>query len=121
MNVDETICCGCCKWGDDVHGKRTSPILAGEFDPGNGTKHELLPFLDPILLLLRFQVKGKSPAGQQCHIRKRYSLEGRLVLGISHQEGFANFRIPQHRGVDVGRNFLEKDNVRRFLEDTIEE
>ena len=45
------------------------------------------------------------------------------VLGIRHQEGFVNFRIAQDKIVDVGRDFLEKDNARRFgfLEDTIEE
>jgi len=124
LNVDETICCGCCcKWGDNVHGKRTSPVLAGEFDAGNGTKHEFVPSLDLILLLLRLQVKGKALARQQQHVRKGYSLERRSVLGIRHQEGFANFRIARDRSVDDGGNFLKKDNVRSsgFLEDTIEE
>jgi hypothetical protein len=49
--------------GDNVHGKRTPPILAGEFDSGNGTKHELIPSLDPILLL-QFKVEGKALARQ---------------------------------------------------------
>ena len=123
MNVDETTGCGWGGWGDNVHGKCTPPILAGEFDAGNGTKHELLPSLDPILLLLQLQVEGKALARQQRHIRKGYSLERRLILGVRHQEGFANFRIAQDRGADVGRDFLEKDNVRTFgfLEDTTEE
>jgi len=64
MNVDETIdCsrdgwCGWCGWRDNVHGKRTSPILAGEFNTENG------PSLEPILLLLQLQVKGKPLARQ---------------------------------------------------------
>lgn len=122
MNIDKTTGCGWGGWGDNVHGKRTPPILAGELDAGNGTRHELLPSLDPILLL-ELQVEGKALARQQRHIRKGYSLERRLVLGIRHQEGFANFRIAQYRGADIGRDFLEKDNVRTFgfLEDTTEE
>ena len=51
------------------------------------------------------------------------TLERHLVLGVRHQEGFANFRIAQDRVTDIGRDFLEKDNVRTFgfLEETIEE
>ena len=58
MNVYETIgsgwfnLVGWCGWGDNVHGKRTPLILAGEFDAENGTKQELLPSLDPNYLLL---------------------------------------------------------------------
>ena len=52
MNVYETIGSGWCGWGDNVHGKRTPPILAGKFDAENGTKQELLPSLDPNYLLL---------------------------------------------------------------------
>ena len=125
MNIDETAGCGWGGWGDNVYGKSTPPIFAGEFDAGNRTKHELLPSLDSILLpLLQFQVGGgKTHARQQRHVRKVYTLERRLVLGVRHQEGFANFRIAQDRVTDIGRDFLEKDNVRTFgfLEETIEE
>lgn len=46
MDVDETMGCG---WGGrggwraDVHGDCTSPVLAGEFEAGNGTEYEFLP------------------------------------------------------------------------------
>jgi hypothetical protein len=45
-----------------------------------------------------------------------------LVLGVSCQEGSTHSRIVQERGPDVGRDFLEKDDIRRFrsLEDMAE-
>ncbi|KAF8911586.1 hypothetical protein CPB84DRAFT_932621 [Gymnopilus junonius] len=57
------------------------------------------------------------------HSQRVYSLERHLILSIHHQEGFADLRIAQDRGADVGRDFLEKDKVRAFgfLEDTTED
>ena len=97
--------------GDNVHGKRTPPILAGEFEAENGTKQGLPPSLDPnYLLLLWLQVECKALARQQRHVRKRYSLERRLLPSVRHQKGFANFRIVQNRCADFRRNFLKKDD-----------
>ena len=111
MNVDETIGYVWGEWGGNVHRKRTPPILAGEFEAGNATEHELLPSLDPILLLLRSQSEGKAFSGQLGHVCKGYSLKRRLVLGVRHPEGFAELRIAQDRDTDSGRGFLETDNV----------
>ncbi len=132
VDVDETKGRGRVGWGEDVHGERTPPVLAGEFNTGDGNKHALLSFLDPrhptLLLLLLFFLWGlegdsKTLTGQQRHVRERYALERRFVLRVRHQEGFAHFRVGQDGGVDVGRDFSEKENVRAsgFLEDIIEE
>ena len=115
IDVDETVRCGWSGWdgwGDNVYGKGTPPILAGEFDAEKATKRELPLSLDPMLFLLRAQVEGKTFPREQHHVCKGYSFERRLVLGVRHEEGFANLRIAQDRDADVGCDFLEKDNVR---------
>ncbi|KAH8998278.1 hypothetical protein EDB86DRAFT_3101886 [Lactarius hatsudake] len=66
---------------------------------------------------------GKTRAGQQRHGREGHILKRRLVLGVSHQEGSTHSRIVQERDADAGRDFLEKNDIRRFrsLEDMVED
>lgn len=52
-------------WGDNVYGKRTPPILAGEFDAGDGTKYELVSSVNFILIRLRQWLEGKALSEQQ--------------------------------------------------------
>ena len=70
---------------------------------------------------IRIHAGGKARAGQQRHSRKWHVIKGRVVLGVSHQEGSLYSHIAQERGLDLGRVFLEKGDTWGFLFQSLED
>ena len=110
-------------WGGDVYMKRIPPVLAGSVTRETSPSMNFPPSLGPAAFLLRIQAGGKARVGQQRHGCKGHVLKRSSVLGVCRQESSTDSCIAQERVAYAGRDFLEKDDIRRFrsLEDMLED
>jgi len=96
---------------------------ARELHAEDALERQLLPFLDPLAPQLQIWVGGKALVGQHHHCREAHAAKRHVIISISFPEVRADSGIAEERVLDIGSDFLEKDNVGRLesLENVIED
>lgn len=118
-------------WVVEVNAESVPLVPAGQRHTESAVEHHLgvsfplslfLSLAVAPVLLLSEQRSGETLVGEQRHRRERYALESCVVLRVRRQEARAHSGVVEDRLPNVGRDFLEEDNVGGLgSEDTVKD